>query len=932
MSYQPGQKSAAETPQSDAPDVPFPSLGGRYRAVKELGHGGMGRVFVAHDLKLDRDVAIKVLNAGEQDEYALLRFEQEGRAAAALNHPNILDVHDIGSDDGSPYIVYELLEGDTLRKRVEGGPLPPRVAVDYALQLARGLVAAHAKGVIHRDLKPENLFITAEGRLKILDFGVAKLLPGAATDPGLRTATGALIGTADYMSPEQVRTIPVDQRSDVFSFGTILCEMLTGARPFNGRSLMEVGYSIISAEPAIPPSLPADLAAIVRRCLEKDREKRFQSAGELVAALEDAARGLTPPPSLRKRLLRASALVVAAAAAVIAAKLIPIGRRYAGPPAAPRPVTMLIADFDNATGEPVFDGTLEPVLTLAMEGASFVNAYRVQDARRIAAELKPGTTRLDESTARLVAVREGIGVVISGSIARKDEGYAVSARAVAPLDGKTIVDERAEASAKTDVLPLLGRLAGSIRGALGDTAPQLGLQESFSAGSLDAAHEYAAAQALQHRGDNEGALAHYKKAVELDPDLGRAWSGMAAVSMNLHQREQAEKYFQLAMARIDRMTARERYRTRGLYYLFQRDYEKAADEYGALVKQYPADLVGFLNLAVAHCYRRDMAAALEVGRQALALAPNHVMNRSNLAVYAMYSGDFNRAATEARAVQQASPAYTTPRVVIALSELANGHADKAAVEYAALAWMGKSGPTLSGQGFADLALFEGRVSDAAAILERRIAEDATASPSAAANELLTLASAELSRRRPALAVAAADRAVGLSKSDATAFLAGRIYLETGNEKKVRALQADLASRRAREPQAYAAILEGEDLLRRGDARAAVRALRRAQELLDTWIGRFVLARAWLESGAFPEAHEELETCLKRRGEATALFVDEVPTLRYLPAVHYWLGRAQEGLHSPAAAASYRTFLSFKEKADAGADPLVEDARRRVAGK
>jgi tetratricopeptide (TPR) repeat protein len=214
-------------------------------------------------------------------------------------------------------------------------------------------------------------------------------------------------------------------------------------------------------------------------------------------------------------------------------------------------------------------------------------------------------------------------------------------------------------------------------------------------------------------------------------------------------------------------------------------------------------------------------------------------------------------------------------------------------------------------------------------LETRIPADLEYSPSATANELLTLAAAKLSLGRAA--EAEAERALGLSKADATLFGAARIHLAAGNEKKARALAAELGGRRVREPQAYAKIIEGEAQLIRGDSRGAIQTLREAQQILDTWIGHYVLGRAYLDDGAWLEAHEEFGICLKRRGEASAISVDEVPSFRYLPAVYYYLGRAQERLKSPAAAESYRAFVSIKENAE-GAEPLVEDARRRIAAR
>jgi len=280
---------------------------------------------------------------------------------------------------------------------------------------------------------------------------------------------------------------------------------------------------------------------------------------------------------------------------------------------------------------------------------------------------------------------------------------------------------------------------------------------------------------------------------------------------------------------------------------------------------------------------------------------------------------------------ETSPTYVTPRVVIALSELASGHPERALPVYEEIRGLGKSGASLAAQGIADLALYQGRPRDAVAPLEQQIAVDEKDNPGAAATKLVVLASAQLALGQPAPAAASLDRAVSLTKSEPVLFAAGRVYLDLGNEKKALAVAADLAARRAQEPQAYAKIIEGNAALKRGDTASALRSLRDAQRSFDTWVGRFDLGRAYLEAKAFAEAHEELELCLKRRGEATALFIDEVPTYRYFPPTYYWLAKAQEGLKSAGAAESYRAFLSIKEKGD-GSDRLVADAKAALSGR
>jgi Tol biopolymer transport system component/predicted Ser/Thr protein kinase len=271
---------------------------GPYEIQSLLGAGGMGEVYRAHDSRLDRIVAIKVLPASfSADRERLQRFAQEARAAAALNHPNILSIFDIGEEQGAPYVVSELLEGETLRDRVRTGPLPTRRVIEYALQVARGLAAAHEKGIVHRDLKPENLFITNDGRVKILDFGLAKLTqPQSSSSSGdaptvqVATETGLIMGTAGYMSPEQVRGKPADHRSDIFAFGAILYEMISGKRAFHGETAADTMSAILKEEPPelseTARNVPPGLERIVRHCLEKHPTQRFQSAGDLAFDLE----------------------------------------------------------------------------------------------------------------------------------------------------------------------------------------------------------------------------------------------------------------------------------------------------------------------------------------------------------------------------------------------------------------------------------------------------------------------------------------------------------------------------------------------------------------------------------------------------------------------------------------------------------------------
>ncbi|HEX8926683.1 MAG TPA: serine/threonine-protein kinase, partial [Terriglobales bacterium] len=297
---------------------------GQYELATVIGAGGMGVVYRAHDPRLGRDVAVKVLpESFSQDPARLHRFEQEARATARLNDPNILAIYDIGTQDGAPFIVSELLDGATLREQLRNGPMPVRKAIDYTIQIARGLAAAHEQNIIHRDLKPENIFVTRNGRIKILDFGIAKLThpdvsPNSPT-LSFDTDAGKVLGTVAYMSPEQVKGKQVDARSDLFALGTILYEMLSGRVPFHGDSTAETLGSIIRDEPAdlsaLNRNVPPALERIAGHCLEKNPEERFQAARDIVFALEslsststDAVKGL---PNATRRKIPLAAIVAA---------------------------------------------------------------------------------------------------------------------------------------------------------------------------------------------------------------------------------------------------------------------------------------------------------------------------------------------------------------------------------------------------------------------------------------------------------------------------------------------------------------------------------------------------------------------------------------------------------------------------------------------
>jgi tetratricopeptide (TPR) repeat protein len=377
------------------------------------------------------------------------------------------------------------------------------------------------------------------------------------------------------------------------------------------------------------------------------------------------------------------------------------------------------------------------------------------------------------------------------------------------------------------------------------------------------------------------------------------------------------------------MTDREKYRTRSGYYLFMRNQPKAMEELTALVSQYPADTAGHANLALAYFYSRDMNKALEEQKRALEITPHSVLQRVNYSMYALYAGDFDTAAKEARAILQENPKFDQALRTYALAELGLGQIAEAQASYGKLQGVSPYGASIAATGLADLALYEGKLTDGASILEKAIASDVVAKDAeSAADRTATLALVQMMQGKTKEAISSADKASSNSKDLAVLYRAAQVYIAAGQDAKALQLVAPLSQRLETEPQAYAKLIAGEAQLKKGNARDALNSFQEAQKLADTWLGHFDMGRAYLDADAFTEASSEFDICLNRRGEATSVFLDDVPSYHVLPAVYYYQGRAREGLNSPGAAESYKTFLSIKEKG--AGDPLVADAQRRIA--
>jgi tetratricopeptide (TPR) repeat protein/tRNA A-37 threonylcarbamoyl transferase component Bud32 len=919
-----------------------------YDLVRLLGKGGMGEVYLARDTVLERNVALKFLpNELENDPRMKERFIREAKSAAALDHPFICKIYETGTYEGKGFIAMEYVEGETLKDRMERERILLKDAIRITLEIGEALENAHKAGIVHRDLKPANIMLSSQGHAKVMDFGLAKhVLPGTDASGISRTITqqsltehGAIAGTIAYMSPEQAKGVALDGRSDIFSLGIILYEMITGGNPFSKSSPIETLTSILRdpapATHVTPKSVNPLLNPIVHKALAKNPEERYLKIGDFVSDLEKAYKEVSGGGSLfsRRALVVGGAVLLVALAAFVVDKLV---RRPAAPVEAsgPKTVSVLIADVANTTGDPVFDGVLEQLLGISLGGAENVSLYERKQAIALISRLDPAAEgHLTEANALLLSRREGINAVIDASIGSAKGGYLVKARALEPVGGKTIAEAEQTIKAKTDVLRAADYLSARIRiglGVISEDSSEALIKETFTTTSLEAMKAYADAQELDALGQEEEAIAAYLRAIDHDPNFGRAYAGLAVTYYARGEMQLADKYFKESMGRIDQMTDREKHRTRGAYYLSKSNFKRAIEEYTALVKDFPKDVAGHTNLALAYFLGYRMPEAFQEGLLACEVEPDNMDHRYNQSWYALASGDFERAKLEGRKTLEIEPSYPKALVVLALAEIALGRPDEAVKLYERGRTMGSLGSSLESSGLADICLYEGRLDDAVEILKTGIASDeGNKSTYRAADKSLMLAQAYLGQGKRAEAIRVADRAILLNDREEILFAAGAVYCDAGQEDKARKVAAELGKKVQDVHLAYAKLLGGYLSLERGDTANALKLFDEAQGLVDTWLGRFALGRAYLEAGAFEEALAEFEKCAKRRGEALSVFLNDLPTCRFLDSLDYYVGRALEGQgKSVAARDAYQRFMKIKEKANQQT-LLIGDAKKRL---
>jgi len=903
------------------------SFGPRYHIIKLLGIGGMGAVYQAWDAELNVAVALKVIRTDKRhrppSSEAERRFKQELLLARQVTHKNVVRIHDINEIDGIKYITMPFIQGSDLATVLRrDGKLPLARALKLARQIADGLQAAHEAGVVHRDLKPANVMISADDHALIMDFGISASTDAANSD--------GIVGTLEYMAPEQSRGAAVDQRSDIYAFGLILYEMLTGPRRVFATTPQERADAMrqrttegLAPTRTLDPAVPEPVNALVMRCVDLDAAARYQTTTELCAALtrlDDHGHIVVEPPRISRSVIAAVAIFVLAS---IGGTYV-AGRHAAAPPKEHTPVSVVVADFENRTDDPLFNGTIEPALTTDLERASFINATP--------RPTKPG--RFDEQAARLASIRDGNNFVIAGAVEAARKGYQLTVRVVEPpADGKVLATYVESVANKDAMLRAVASIAARVRTQLGDTdvREETATSETLTAGSLEAVRAYNAGNQLGAQAKDADAIAQYQRAVQLDPQLGRAYSGWAISAAKIGRTEEADELWKKALALLDRMTEREKYRTLGTYYSrVVGNQEKAIENFTKLLELYPADAAGHNNLAIAYFRSLNMSKALEYGARVVKMYPKTQIYRDNYVLYAMYAGDFSGGANEARRIVAEVPTANHAFLPIAVESALAGKFADAADAYARMKSADTPGPSVAMTGLGDLAIYRGDFSEGERLLKEGIEGDEAVKDTVdRAAKLNALAELYEAQGRTALAVSTAQSVLKLGKQVEFVLPAARVLAHAGRKSEALVVADDLASRLQGRMRAYGSIVRGEIALHEGRVIDAVDQFRAAQKLADLWLTRYLLGVAYVEADAHAEALSELDLAQKRRGEGAALFLDDSPTVRYLAALPYWHGRAQEkvGLTSEARK-NFDRFVALRG-ALTPPDPLAADARERM---
>jgi eukaryotic-like serine/threonine-protein kinase len=674
------EEEASSRPHTPAGAYLMGARVSHYRVLEMLGGGGMGVVYKAEDLKLGRRVALKFLPKElATDSVALERFRREAYAASALNHPNICTIHAIEDYEEQPFIVMELLEGETLRELVSASPASSQSTcqqkaplqvdklLDVAIQVIDGLDSAHRRGIIHRDIKPANIFVTIRGQAKILDFGLAQLgsdsaeagldlagacgdsdegrtrrvqaLPTARSDPSL-TRTGFAVGTAGYMSPEQVRCERLDARTDLFSFGMVLYEMATGQRPFTGDTAPVIREAILSQVPTaackLNLDLPSELEQVISKCLEKDRKVRYQSASDVYADLQRIKRDIesrrmlavvTNQNAATGLRLKGSSIALISTVVFLIALILAIFL-FRRPSVLTERDTVVLGNFINTTGETVFDTSLKQALAVELGQSPFLNIFPDNGLRETLDYM--GRSPDEPMTAtimREVCERRGIKAVVTGSISSLGRSYVIGLEARNCRTGDLLAQQQRQVQGKEQVLHGLDKAVSELRAQLGESLTSIQKFdfpiEQATTPSLEALQAYSLAQQQRDRGAEYEAIPFLHRAIELDPNFAMA-NGLLGTMYDHLGDDRAVEYLKKAFELRDRVSKPEKLYISSHYYeVVTHNLDQQIETYELWKRMYPRDPIPYVNLGSNYRDIGNYQQAAENARERTAFSTGH---------------------------------------------------------------------------------------------------------------------------------------------------------------------------------------------------------------------------------------------------------------------------------------------------------------------
>ncbi|MFT4938360.1 MAG: tetratricopeptide (TPR) repeat protein [Paraglaciecola sp.] len=563
------------------------------------------------------------------------------------------------------------------------------------------------------------------------------------------------------------------------------------------------------------------------------------------------------------------------------------------------PVSILIADFDNSTGDRIFDGALEQALTIAVEESRFITVFDRVLASDVLTQFY-SDSKLDAAGARLVSAREGIGIVLNGKLDKNTGKYEISISSIDVESGEELVRLSKKAKGKSEVLGIIGELARDLREKLGDVNAEISSEgeESFTTVSLEAMHDYVNAQSLARDGLDEQAIKLYQSAVDKDPKFGRAWAGLAVAADKLGRTDDASLAWRKTLPLLNGMTERERLRTEGVYYtLVAKNSQKALENYKTLVEKYPADDAAYNNLAVSYFFARQFDKALAAGRKVLDIYPKRPMYQANYALYAMYASDFDTALVEAKKTLNLNPNYHKAYLPIAVSALVNGDTAAARTAYVKMAATSDRGTALAKIGLADLMLWSGDTAGARIVLREGMEIDEEAvNNRALATKKMILASALLQEGYSADDISAQiAESLALTSNLSQQVQAALMYVKLDFRQEAMAIATELGSKLETQQRAYSKLIMALIAANEGEKITPIETLQEALALEDIWLVRFYLGQAYFNAGHYAEAVSEFMNCGKRLGEAYSLFLDDTPTFRFTAKLNDWLNRARDNM-------------------------------------